>query len=363
MKPIYPGQIIGIIGAGQLGEMMALEAIAMGYIVHTYDPNPAASAHRIAQKAVIKAFDDAASLIAFCAECAVITYEFENVDNTLLEQIQQHFNCPQGSKALIISSHRWRELGFARQQGIPTLNSIVVHDRSDLSAASKQLGFPFVLKTCTQGYDGHGQQRIDTPEDFIHLSVDEELLAQQWLIAIRSRDGIHLYPPFANHHKKGILAYTQVPAPLDSLLQKHLEAYTLMLIENLDYIGCLAVEYFVQGGQIYFNEMAPRPHNSGHCTLEASNKSQFKAHIEAVCGLAVGELKHLRPALMVNILGQHYQRARDYLFTPDYQAAFFHDYLKPEIRMDRKMAHMTFCSESAWHDGMRFYERIEKNDE
>lgn len=356
-KRISPGQTIGIIGAGQLGQMMALEAIAMGYRVHTFDPDEHAPARSCSSCHVVASFDDETALQRFSENCDVLTYEFENVNVRFIEHLSLIKPVPQGAKALYIAAHRSREQHFAQQCGIRVLPYHVVRTTEECLQALEQLGYPCILKTATLGYDGHGQKRFHRTADLESFTLDQEAIVQPLLdfdlevsvVCVRDLQGVQTYTPFINHHIHGILSTSRTGADLGEALEKELCEYTKSLAKSLDYIGVLAAEYFIKDGIVYFNEMAPRPHNSGHLTIEGANISQFKAHIQAICGLSVNPLQQSNPFGMINILGQHLDKARRFMEAGMEPGWSYHEYGKVLAKTDRKMGHLTYGADDDQH--------------
>ncbi len=337
---ILPGQIIGIIGGGQLAYYMAIEALNMGYQVKVYDPNPDSPAKRISDF-TCASFDDYASLENFCSKCDVITYEFENMNLKHIQSINDKFNLPQGSKILKYTAHRFEEIKMAKKLGIPVVKSVYLEKSSSDQSELKNLQLPLIIKTCRFGYDGKGQSRIQRLED---LKVETEVLVSELIsfdkeisiLLVRTTNDIFVYPCLHNVHKNGILHTSET---LDKDLYPVATEYAKRIAEEMDYIGIMAVEFFVKDGQLIFNEVAPRPHNSGHLTLTVANKSQFKAHIEAICGFEVGELYYHENAIMLNILGQDLLKSRTMMNQKD---TYHYEYGKTEIVHNRKMGHIVF---------------------
>lgn len=342
-KILLPPARIGILGAGQLALYMAIEALQMGYQVSTFDPNPKSPAKRVSDF-TCASFDDLEALEAFAKSCDVLTYEFENMNLEHIEALNNNYHLPQGSKILKHTAHRYEELKMAHDLGITTVPSIYVEKPSDKLTGIEDLSFPVIMKTVRFGYDGKGQEVFHNPED---VKVEVESLISEFIsfdyeisvILARTQNEVQAYPLFRNVHQKGILK-TSVP-----FYEEHPKAieYAIKIAEAMDYTGTMAVEFFVRDGEVIFNEVAPRPHNSGHLTLSVSNKSQFKAHIEAICGLEIGPLFHHEDGLMLNLLGEDLLESRKTMHHSDID---HYEYGKDEMKPGRKMGHDVYRKEA-----------------
>ncbi|MBC6301308.1 5-(carboxyamino)imidazole ribonucleotide synthase [Listeria booriae] len=354
---LLPNSTIGIIGGGQLGRMMALAAKAMGYKVIVLDPTVDAPCAQIADEQIVANYTDLNALKELAEKSDVVTYEFENVDNDALHSIENSVRIPQGSELLSITQDRILEKAYLESLNINLAPYAVIVDRDDIEQHINSLGYPAVLKTTQGGYDGKGQYVIQSEED-IDKAVDllrfGTCVLEAWIpferevsvIVARNSEGqIETFPVAENDHKNNILHTTVVPAALDEESIHEAEAIAVKLAEYLHLEGVLAVEMFVTGsGAIYVNELAPRPHNSGHYTIEACNISQFTQHIRAIAGLPLLKPELLRPAMMINILGQHVDGVNEVLAEhPDW---FVHYYGKQEAKIDRKMGHITVLSDN-----------------
>lgn len=339
-KPILPGSTIGILGGGQLAYYMAIEANNMGYKVLTYDPSPLAPAGRVSTL-INGAFDDLDALRQFANQCDLITYEFENMNLEHMEILDKEFLMPQGSKMLKHTAHRYEELKMAQALGIPTVKSVYLesndYDRSQLH----NLQTPLIIKTCRFGYDGKGQTKVDS----IHqIDIQVESLVSEFIsfekevsvLIVRTQDKIEAYPCIENLHRDGIL-YTS--KTLDTDVYPLAKDYASRIAQEMNYIGIMAVEFFVKDGKLIFNEVAPRPHNSGHLTLTVANKSQFKAHIEAICNMEIGSLYYHENAIMLNLLGQDIEKARSLIGKEN---TYHYEYGKDKAVTNRKMGHVVF---------------------
>ena len=352
IKTILPPATIGIVGGGQLGQMMALSAKAMGYRVGILDPTPNAPAAQVADFQITAEYDDQAALLQLAQRSAVLTYEFENAAEETLQKASQYAELPQGVELLHITGQRLREKTFLKNAQIPVTNFASVTDEPSLKQAIAQVGYPALLKTVSGGYDGHGQLDINEPADLdkaaeLYTKVPCILEARQKFQAEASvmvtRDlhqQIKTFPLVTNQHKNHILHTTIAADQFSELLQQKAQVYAERIAEQLDLYGVLGIEFFVVNDhELVVNELAPRPHNSGHYTIEACNISQFEAHIRSICGLPIPQIVQYKPAVMRNLLGEDLNLARKLL--KDHPEWHFHDYGKAEIRPQRKLGHIT----------------------
>lgn len=359
IKPLLPGSTIGILGGGQLGRMIILEGKKMGYRFVTLDPSDDCPGSQVADQHIVAGYDDleAARLLADTSD--LITYEFENVDDAVVKILEEDAFLPQGGELLRVTRHRIREKRALVEAGVPTTPYRVVKNQEELLTGGKSLGFPCVLKTATGGYDGKGQwvfQSMAEAEAFTELEPDREYVLEQWVpfdkeisvIAARSILGeVAVFPPTWNIHHNQILHQSIVPAPVEDGILRHAEDLARQVAERLNVRGLIAVEMFLlPDGSLWVNELAPRPHNSGHYTLDACAVSQFEQQIRALSGLPLGSSRLLTPAVMVNILGEDVDRIREQManFPPQVKV---HWYGKRESRPGRKMGHLTVMGESA----------------
>ena len=352
IKTILPPATIGIVGGGQLGQMMALSAKAMGYRVGILDPTPNAPAAQVADFQITAEYDDQAALLQLAQRSAVLTYEFENAAEETLQKASQYAELPQGVELLHITGQRLREKSFLKNAQIPVTNFASVTDETSLKQAIAQVGYPALLKTVSGGYDGHGQLDINEPADLdkaaeLYTKVPCILEARQKFQAEASvmvtRDlhqQIKTFPLVTNQHKNHILHTTIAADQFSELLRQKAQVYSERIAEQLDLYGVLGIEFFVVNDhELVVNELAPRPHNSGHYTIEACNISQFEAHIRSICGLPIPQIVQYKPAVMRNLLGEDLNLARKLL--KDHPEWHFHDYGKAEIRPQRKLGHIT----------------------
>ena len=346
--PLPPGSVIGILGGGQLGRMIAMAAASLGYATHVYAPEKRAVAADVAGRHTRAAYDDMAALTAFAESCDVVTYEFENVPTGPLNALACPTPIHPPPAALEIAQDRLAEKNFARDAGAATARFAGVATRAELDAAVAKVGLPLLLKTVRMGYDGKGQALIRNADEA--AAAWEELggkpcIAEQLMefghefsvIMARGVDGaVAFWPSPRNAHDDGILARSTLPAPAAvEAQQDEARALTRAIGAALDYVGVLTIEFFACGAGPVFNEMAPRVHNSGHWTIEGAVTSQFENHVRAIAGLPLGATDPTgRRVEMVNIIGD----AAPDLSDP---AAKLHLYGKRVARAGRKMGHVT----------------------
>jgi len=332
---------IGIIGGGQLGMMMAEEAKKLGHFVMSLDPNKNCSITQFSDCHIAKDYNDSEALELLAESTDVITYEFENVDLDVLKLYKKKI--PQKLKALEISRNRIVEKNYAKDLGIKTPKFELIYN-------IESIFYPSILKTTTGGYDGKGQYKIIQKSDIDQVSnigsieyICEELIEFDYEISVvATRDEYNKvisFPVPKNVHKNGILHTSLVDNSVPKEIEEKAINYTKLIINDLDYVGTLAVEYFVVGDAVLFNEFAPRPHNSGHYTMNGCNVSQFLTHIEVITGKRVTTPELLKPTLMLNVLGQslHY-----YELSKDLEYSSIHDYYKNSDRVNRKVGHINY---------------------
>lgn len=354
-KTLLPTATIGIIGAGQLGKMLAQSAQKMGYRVAMFDPNPTSCGFAVADWHTVADFNDETALLDFARKVDVLTYEFENINADLLGKLHAETHLPQGTKLLLTSQDRIKEKTWLRSLNVPTVDFAEVQAVADVENFAKLHGYPLILKIARFGYDGKGQLKIDNADELAVQQQDVEALLQQPCIAeafcpferevsvMVARDqfgNVDFFPVSQNEHCKGILFTSTAPAALSAEQVANVQDYARNIAENGELVGVCGIEFFVrQDGGLVVNELAPRPHNSGHYTLEACNCSQYDQHILAVSGRKLLPIYQHRPALMVNLLGQHIADLPD-LFNR-FPQAMFHLYNKGEAKRQRKMGHFT----------------------
>jgi 5-(carboxyamino)imidazole ribonucleotide synthase len=346
---IPPGETIGILGGGQLGRMLAKAAAQLGYRVHVYAPEPDSVAAEVCAQFTCAHWDDAAALAAFAADCAVVTYEFENVPVGPLKALGETPLHP-NARALEVAQDRLNEKEFVESLGGRTAPYMAVDTREDLDEALVRIGSPGILKTRREGYDGKGQWRIayDHEVDGIALSgqamVYEGFVtfsAEFSVILARAADGTTVFWDSAeNLHEGGILARSTVPASATVQAQiAEARALASKVADALNYVGVAAFEFFASAQGPVFNEMAPRVHNSGHWTIEGAITSQFENHIRAICGLPLGETRLAATKVeMRNVIGD---AAEDWAAVLADPANHLHLYGKAAARPGRKMGHVT----------------------
>ncbi|MFL5384876.1 MAG: 5-(carboxyamino)imidazole ribonucleotide synthase [Longimicrobiaceae bacterium] len=360
---ILPGATLGIVGGGQLGRMFALEARRMGYRVLVLDPGRDSPAAQVSDDRIVAPFDDAAAMRALAERSDVVTLEWENADVATLREIERIVPVRPGPGVLEVAQHRVREKDTARALGLLTAAYRPVSTRAGLREALAEIGTPAVLKTARWGYDGKGQAVIRDPSEadaaFAAVTGDggdgpAELILEEWVrftaeisvvCARTARGETACFPVAENVHKSAILDVSIVPARVPPAVADEARRTAEAMAEGLGVVGLLAVEMFVgEDGHVRMNEIAPRPHNSGHYTLEACPVSQFEQQLRAVCGLPLGSTGLLRPAAMVNLMGDDAGTA---LGRPGVAGALavpltaLHLYGKAEARPGRKMGHLT----------------------
>ncbi|MBO8171693.1 MAG: 5-(carboxyamino)imidazole ribonucleotide synthase [Bacillaceae bacterium] len=359
-KVVKPGSTIGILGGGQLGRMMALEAREMGYRTVCLDPTPDSPCGQVSDRQFTGGFDDMETARALAEASDVVTYEFENVDSRIVSELENTYYFPQGSRILHLSRHRIREKSSLRDAGIPVTPFVPVYNREDLLKGLEEVGIPCVLKTATGGYDGKGQAVIRSREEaekaFEEMSrTHDEFVLEQWItfqcelsvIVARNPSGERdTFPVAENIHRDNILHLSIVPARVDRSVQEKARELALKIADTFDLVGLLAVEMFLtEDGNLYVNELAPRPHNSGHYTQDACLTSQFEQHVRTVCNLPLGPTDLITPVVMVNILGEHLKPVLDQMTQIDPRVKI-HLYGKKEAKTKRKMGHLNVVAES-----------------
>lgn len=359
---ILPGATLGMLGGGQLGRMFTAAARTMGYHVIVLDPNPESPAGDLATDHVCAEYGDPSALEYFARTCAAITTEFENVPAAALDQLASSCVVRPSANAVAIAQDRIREKSFLREFEFPVVNFAVVRSEADLEVALAFIGLPALLKVSRFGYDGKGQARVSSLHEARAAwdlmdhepCVLEELLTLEAEISVvlaRGADGeIAAFPVAQNVHRHGILDLSIVPTRVSAAVQQEAVALAQVISERLEYVGVLAVEYFVfADGRLVVNEIAPRPHNSGHYTLDACVTSQFEQQVRALCGLPLGPTRLLTPAVMVNLLGDLWSPTGD---EPNWGALLsdprikLHLYGKKDPRPGRKMGHFTCVDEN-----------------
>ena len=358
---ILPGATLGVLGGGQLGRMFALRARVMGYRVVVLEADPRSPAGQVADEQIEAAYDDPAALDLLAERCAAVTTEFENVPAGSLERLDRRVPVHPSAAAVSVTQERIAEKSFLREQGFSTAAFAPVQQADDIERAIAATGFPAILKTARLGYDGKGQAVVTSPEEvraaFTRFGgvpcILERRLALETEISVvlaRGSDGqVVSFPAGENEHRDGILHTTTVPARIPAGLEAEAERLACGVAERLGYVGVLGVEMFVaEGGRLFVNELAPRPHNSGHFTLDACSVDQFELQVRALAGLPLVRPRLLSPVCMVNILGDSWGAG-----APRWERALampgvrLHLYGKADPRPGRKMGHLTCLADSS----------------
>ena len=362
MNPTYlPGATIGVMGGGQLGRMFAIAARRMGYRVQIFTPEEESPAGQFADLTRIADYTNESAVRRFAADVDVITFEFENIPAETVGWCEHERDVRPAGAILHIAQNRLREKTFLSGAGIPVAPFRAVRNAHELESAIEQIGRPAILKTAAFGYDGKGQQTINAREDFDEIwsasSADELVLEgaidfekEVSVIVARGADGaMATFPTCENIHRNHILDITVVPARVEPSVEAKAAELACAIAEKLELVGLLAVEMFLKrDGELLINELAPRPHNSGHWTIEGCATSQFEQQVRAVCGLPLGSTEIVRPAAMANLLGEIWQGGE-----PDWPGGLktpgvhLHLYGKQEPRPRRKMGHLTAVGANA----------------
>jgi 5-(carboxyamino)imidazole ribonucleotide synthase len=356
-----PGSTIGVMGGGQLGRMFAIAARRMGYRIHTFSPDEDTPTGQLADREVAASYHDAEAVRDFARGIDVLTFEFENVPTQTVEWAAEFCEVRPSANVLHICQHRLREKQFLAGAGLPLPRFMPVNNAAELADAIKHLGAPAVLKTAAFGYDGKGQRKVEPREDPAKVweafggsaAVLEQFVEfdkEVSVIVARGMDGqMAAYPVCENVHRNHILDVTIVPAGISAEADVQARVLAGEVAEKLGLVGLLAVEMFLlKDGSLLINELAPRPHNSGHFSFDASITSQFEQQLRAVSGLPLGSTESLRPAAMVNLLGDLWAKGE-----PNWAAAAamplvkIHLYGKAEPRPGRKMGHLVAFGNSA----------------
>ncbi len=412
-KPLLPPATIGILGSGQLGRMLAIAARQMGYRIHVLSPDSNSPTGQIADKEVTAAYDDLDAIRTFARGVDVVTYEFENVPAATASACQEFAPLRPGAHILHVAQNRLREKTFFADNNLPVAPFVAVDSLEDLVDALEKIGLPAVLKTATSGYDGKGQTTIQPTNLQTNKLTNQQLAQSAWdainhqpailetfvtferelsMVAARGLDGsfIH-YGLIENDHANHILDVSIAPANVPPEVTQQAEEIMRCIMEKLDVVGVLCVEFFLTAdNQLLLNEIAPRPHNSGHLTIDACVTSQFEQQLRAICGLPLGDTSYHRPAAMANLLGDlwpesHYKGTKaqrdkgepdqspiSNLQSPNWTAVLSHPaiklhlYGKTEARPGRKMGHITALATTAAEAAIIVREgrkRVESRDE
>jgi 5-(carboxyamino)imidazole ribonucleotide synthase len=360
VKPILPGSKIGVLGSGQLGRMFAIAARRMGYRVHTYSPDRDSPTGQVADVEIDAPYEDLDRVRAFASAVDVVTFEFENVPAATAETADRVARVRPAGEVLHTTQHRLREKTFLQRNGFPVTRFQPIRVNSDFDRAGADFG-PAILKTAGFGYDGKGQYRVNSLAEaraaWEHMNRQEAVLealvdfdAELSIVAVRSDAGeCVFYAPSANEHVGGILDVSSAPTAFAASVTREATEIARGILEALNVTGVLCVEFFLtRDHKLLVNELAPRPHNSGHLTIDACVTSQFEQQLRAVCGLPLGSTEMLRPAAMANLLGDIWRGSE-----PDWVSALalpelkLHLYGKTEARPGRKMGHLTATAATA----------------
>jgi 5-(carboxyamino)imidazole ribonucleotide synthase len=355
---IPPGSTIGVLGSGQLGRMFAIAARRMGYRVHTLSPDEDTPTGQVADLEVTASYDDLEAVCQFAKRVAAVTFEFENVPAATAAAAAEFAPVRPAGRILHITQHRLREKMFLSQAGLPVTPFRHVTSAAELRTAVEQLDSPAVLKSAGFGYDGKGQFKINgngdidaawkaVAEQEAVLEAFVDFACEVSVVAARTETGEFAhFGVVENRHRNHILDITIAPASVEPCIEQRAIEISRTVLEKLDVIGVLCVEFFVCGnGELLINELAPRPHNSGHFTFDANVTSQFEQQLRSVCGLPLGAVDQLAPAAMANVLGDLWERGE-----PNWEAALsvpnakLHLYGKLDPRPGRKMGHLTALS-------------------
>jgi len=357
---ILPGATLGMLGGGQLGRMFTIAARTMGYDVVVLDPNIKSPAGELATTHICADYSDQAALAQIAKNCDVITTEFENVPASTLASLAKTKPVRPGTKAISIAQDRIQEKRFLKDNGFYTAPFAVINSLDDLKNNISTIGTPAILKVSRLGYDGKGQFAINTEPDIEKawraLEGEACVLEQRVpldievsVVLARGTEGqVTSYPVSENIHQGGILDISIVPARIDQAVKIKVINMAKDIAIALDYVGIMAVEFFISDGKILVNEIAPRPHNSGHYTLDACITDQFEQQVRAICGLTLGDTTLLTPVVMINMLGDiwHNGNAPQWQKLLDHPNVKLHLYGKPEARPGRKMGHFNVLSEN-----------------
>ena len=365
MTSVLPGATIGVFGSGQLGRMLSFEAKRMGYRVHIFSPDKDTPAGQVSDLETSANYEDLDAVRTFAKSVDVITVEFENIPFEALEVAQALIPVHPSSQVLYIAQNRLREKTFLHQKTLPITPFEQINDKADLAKALQTLGTPAVMKTAGFGYDGKGQAMVKSLEEASFAYEDlgggtvilEKFITYQQevsVVAARTLSGDYAdFGVIENDHEHHILDVSVAPSSLSETLQQEAREIARAVLEALEVVGVMCVEMFLtEGGDLLINEVAPRPHNSGHLTIEGCATSQFEQQLRAVCGLPLGSTDFVRPAAMANLLGDLWQEGE-----PNWQKVLamkdvhLHLYGKEEARIGRKMGHITALSETV--DGAR----------
>lgn len=357
MKPVLPPASLGILGSGQLGRMFTMRAVEAGYTVYCYSPEKNSPASKAGAIEFVGDYEDEVYLDSFLQKIDALTFEFENIPVKTLLQVELVANkkiVSPSPKSIGISQNRMLEKDFFKKIGLPTVKYISISKENDIAKIRNTVGFPCILKTVKFGYDGKGQRKVHNEKGALEFysHIREELIAEELfqfekeisVVAARFQNGkIFSYDPSENLHTKHILDLSLNPARISASTTKKAIAYTERLLNKLNYTGVLALEFFLKKDTLVCNEFAPRPHNSGHFSIDASTLSQFDLQLRSLCNLDFDGKIQSKPCLMKNILGDNFEAEKKkipkLMKSPDYH---LHLYQKDEPRTGRKMGHWNY---------------------
>ena len=354
-KMILPPAWIGILGGGQLGMMLATVAKQFGYNVAILEPDLNCPAARLADRHIATSYTDPDGLLQLAELCAVVTTEFENVPATSIEQIAQITAVYPTAKAIKIAQNRIAEKNFFQQIGLKTAQFAAINSLDDCNSVPEEL-FPAILKTTTLGYDGKGQVTVSNQAElqsaYSTLGAVECILEQKVqlakevsIIVARNCQGVSSFPLIENQHRNGILDISYIPANVTQDIQQQASVAAINLVNQLEYVGLLTIEFFItQDNQLLVNEIAPRPHNSGHITLESTITSQYEQQLRAICGLSLGSTALKQAGAMLNLLGDVWLDPEinpNQILLNSFPDAKFHCYGKNVAKLGRKMGHIS----------------------
>jgi len=360
---ILPPAMLGMLGGGQLGRFFVIAAHEMGYKVTVLDPDANSPAGKIADVHICAAFDNQVGLLELASSCAAITTEFENVPADSLSLLEQSKPVRPSAYSVAIAQHRVSEKNFLKHAGLPVAPYVVIADADDLPSDDSDI-YPAILKVARFGYDGKGQSRVKNHHEaqvaFTKFEREECVLEKMIQLdyeisVVLARDvkgNVETFPTAENSHLNGILDVSIIPARGSNAISQQAQKLAIMVAEKLNYIGVLGVEFFVCNGKLLVNEMAPRPHNSGHYTLDACVTNQFEQQVRVLTGLPLGSARQHSPAVMVNLLGDIWPLDTDAVTEPAWQYVFsnpqlkMHLYGKQSARPGRKMGHLTILNAS-----------------
>ncbi len=358
--PVLPGATIGVLGGGQLGRMFAIAARRMGYRVHTLSPESETPAGQVSDVEITAPYEDLDAVSRFARGVRVVTFEFENVPAVTAEAAGRFCPVRPAGSVLHVAQQRIREKETLSRMGLPVTPFFPIRNSADLAVAAARVGLPAVLKSASFGYDGKGQSRVESPQAleraWREVGAGEAILeklvdfrCELSVVAARGLDGdFRHYGVIENSHENHILDVSVAPANLPAATVREATEIARAVLEGLDVVGVLCIEMFLTAdGRLLINEIAPRPHNSGHLTFDAAVTSQFEQQLRAVCGLPLGDTDLLRPAAMVNLLGDLWESGEpNWAAAAAHPSVKIHLYGKQEARPRRKMGHLTALASS-----------------